>query len=42
MVSRMPVAPQSVALAMNSGVGGRMDVICSVMDEAEDDECRRE
>lgn len=36
--------PQTVALAMNSGVGGRTDVICSVMvsvkEEGDDDAYR--
>lgn len=39
--------PQKVALAMNSGVGGRMDAICSVTcsviveeEDDDDDECR--
>lgn len=35
LVRRIPVAPQSVRLVRNSGVGGRADVICSVMEEDE-------
>ena len=43
LVRRRPVAPQIVAFVKYSGVGGRMDVSCSVMeeDEAEEDELWR-
>lgn len=32
-VRRMPVTPQRVALVRISGVGGSMEVSCSVMEE---------
>lgn len=38
LVSRRPVAPQTVAVVRISGVGGSMDVSCSVIVEVE--ECR--
>ena len=37
LVRRIPVAPQSVRLVRNSGVGGRADVICSAREEEEDE-----
>jgi len=43
LVNRRPVAPHTVALARISGVAGKMDVICSVIveeEEEDENECR--
>jgi len=39
-VRRIPVTPQTVALVRISGVGGSIEVSCSVMEEVVEDEWR--